>query len=241
MTLLDDLEKVDKTRAALQLYARRVKLARWILPDTARRFLQKLDLAFEDATRERRRILELIHADPVSRHRFKEREAAILDEALTPNPSAADLSGLKPFAPSLPLIAMADKVIALEHEEERWTKHLKDATFYYTAGIWQQDRVPVDRLTALLDDLGLNRNIARQARGAVLDGLQLRLQLEMRDAHGPASLQREALLARRREDPRNAKPISQDQENPLGDLLKKERPPRPADLQPAPHRSGRER
>lgn len=224
MDLLDELERVDATRATLNLYARRTKIVGWLLPETARRFIHKLDLAFEDATHERRRLLELIHADPVSRQRFKDKETALIQrdfekESVTLPP----LESLKPFEPTENLRVLAKKVVDLEREEAKRAEHFNEAAFYYKSGAWQQDRIPVARLTDLLDELGLDYRTARLARGRALDGLQWRLGHQMHPNHGPVSLQRESLLNEARADANSSRPPA-DRESPLQAMIRNVQP-----------------
>lgn len=72
----------------LATYSRRIRLARLLAPDTERRMQKRIDAQFNDLTRERRQLLELIKADPVLRQRlFDQEEAARKAAAPKPAPT----------------------------------------------------------------------------------------------------------------------------------------------------------
>ncbi|HEX2842064.1 hypothetical protein [Hyphomicrobium sp.] len=79
------LDTIDKKRAKLATYANRIKMARFFAPETERKLQKRIDTRFQDLTRERRQLLELIKADPVLRKRlFEKEEAALKASGTTP-------------------------------------------------------------------------------------------------------------------------------------------------------------
>lgn len=86
--LFTRLRKIDNRRATLNTYAQHIKLARILAPDLERRMQYRIDRRFNDLTRERRQLLELIKADPVLRKRLFDQEEAARKSA-EPKPAPA--------------------------------------------------------------------------------------------------------------------------------------------------------
>jgi len=78
------LKTIDRRRIMLATYSRRIRLTRPLAPETERRMQKRIDARFNDLTRERRQLVELIKADPVLRQRFYDQEEA-MRKAATPN------------------------------------------------------------------------------------------------------------------------------------------------------------
>ncbi len=70
------LKKIDQRRVLLATYSRRIRMVRLFTPDAERRMQKRIDARFNDLTRERRQLVELIKADPVLRQRFFDQEEA---------------------------------------------------------------------------------------------------------------------------------------------------------------------
>ncbi len=197
MDLLKELERTDQSRARLQLYIRRIQKARWLFPGSVKAIVREYEERFEEVTRERRRILELIHANPMERERYRAREKALLDKAaemMIPKPTLLPGTN-KPFKASDAAYAVGKRVAELELDEAKWESHLKEAQHYYITGAWQQHRIPVAKVTELMDDITLQRDIARMQRGRVFDGLYQRVGMELRPGQGAVSLQIDHLLS----------------------------------------------
>lgn len=79
--LLARMRAIDKDRARLLTYSKRIKLARIAAPQLERRVQTNIDRRFNDLTRERRQLLEIIRADPVLRKRFFDYEDSLLKAA----------------------------------------------------------------------------------------------------------------------------------------------------------------
>lgn len=71
------LKTIDRRRIMLATYSRRIRLTRPLAPETERRMQKRIDARFNDLTRERRQLVELIKADPVLRQRFYDQEEAM--------------------------------------------------------------------------------------------------------------------------------------------------------------------
>lgn len=78
------LKTIDRRRLALATYSRRIRLTRPLAPDAERRMQRRIELQFNDLTRERRQLLELIKADPVLRKRLFEQEEAARNKSNPP-------------------------------------------------------------------------------------------------------------------------------------------------------------
>lgn len=196
MDLLKELERVDQNRARLQIYIRRIEKARWLFPGTVKELVRAYEERFEEVTRERRRVLELIHANPIERERFRSREKALLDKAaemMIPKPPLPP-GTTKAFKASDAVYAVGKRVVDVEREEAKCERHLKEAQHYYITGAWQQHRIPVAKVTELMDDITLQRDIARMQRGRIFDGLYQRVGMELRPGQGSVSLQIDHLL-----------------------------------------------
>lgn len=196
MDLLKQLERADQNRARLQVYILRVQKARWLFPGTVREIVREYENRFEDATRGRRRILELIHANPLERERYRAREKVMLDKAaemLVPRKPLPP-GTYKPYRASDATYAVGKRVSALGANEALWETHLKEAQHYYITGAWQQHGIAVGKVTELMDDITLQRDIARMTRGRLLDGLFQRVGMELQPGQGSVSLQVDQLL-----------------------------------------------
>jgi hypothetical protein len=68
------LKKIDQRRVVLATYSRRIRMVRPLTPESERRMQKRIDTLFNDLTRERRQLVELIKADPVWRQRLFEQE-----------------------------------------------------------------------------------------------------------------------------------------------------------------------
>jgi hypothetical protein len=65
MSLIVDLDAIDAKRTYLQTVSRRMKMARWLEPDTEWRFQRTLTPALRCVLRQHRRLMALIMASPV--------------------------------------------------------------------------------------------------------------------------------------------------------------------------------
>lgn len=77
------LQKLDTRRVILHTYSRRIRMARFLAPDAERRMQLRLDRRFQDITRERRQLLEIIRSDPVLRTRLQDYEKELTANART--------------------------------------------------------------------------------------------------------------------------------------------------------------
>jgi len=76
--LIARLDDLDERRTKILTYKNRVRLAGYIMPQTARRLIDGFDERFQRLTVERRQVLELIRANPILRKRLYDREQAAL-------------------------------------------------------------------------------------------------------------------------------------------------------------------
>ncbi len=74
--LIQHLQDIDRRRARLVTYSRRIKMARPFAPETEQRMQANIDREFRNLTRERNQTLELIKADPVIRKQLHDLEEA---------------------------------------------------------------------------------------------------------------------------------------------------------------------
>ncbi len=78
------LKTIDRRRVMLATYSRRIRMTRPFAPDAESRMQKRIDAHFNDLTRERRQLVELIKADPALRKRLFDME----ENTHKPAPSA---------------------------------------------------------------------------------------------------------------------------------------------------------
>lgn len=224
--LIQELERLDRRRAETYYYGGKARALGLIAPGLAGKIIAGLDQRFQDLTRQREQVLQLIWADPVLRLKMREREKATIEEAHRRD-LAAEMRGKLPgklFKPSLALKQIGIKVVGLEQEEARRKDHYEEAWFYYKSSAWERDRVPIAKLDNLLADLKVKWDAVREARGRVTDGLHFNLEGEVgRRSKESLTLLQESLLHEVRSE---ILPRERDLQTPLSEFLEKERPKR---------------
>lgn len=95
------LRKIDLRRIILATYSRRIRLARPLAPDAERRMQRRIDAQFNDLTRERRQLLEIIKSDPVLRKRFHDQEDEARKAAEAKQQPAAEKDAEPKTAPAI--------------------------------------------------------------------------------------------------------------------------------------------
>ena len=89
------LKTIDRRRLILATYSRRIRMVRALAPDAERRMQKRVELQFNDLTRERRQLLELIKADPVLRKRLFDQEEAARKAAAPKTPDQAPSAAIQ--------------------------------------------------------------------------------------------------------------------------------------------------
>jgi hypothetical protein len=89
------LHSIDKSRNKLHTYSQRIKLARFFAPETEAKLQKRIDRKFNDLTRERRQLLEIIKADPILRQRHFDYEESVRKAATAGAPPPQARSPVK--------------------------------------------------------------------------------------------------------------------------------------------------
>lgn len=94
------LDIIDYKRAKLYSYSQRIKLARYFAPETEQKLQKRIDMRFQELTRERRQLLELINANPVLRKRLADKDEAARRAADRPKDAEASKTTTASSAPT---------------------------------------------------------------------------------------------------------------------------------------------
>ena len=138
MSLIDELERLDRQRTRLALYEERARRL-WFLPAMRKRFLARFAKRWHEASEKRSRVLGLIQADPAMRAELKAREQAALTTPSLPPRSGAGLE------------KQAAAIHALREQERRCRDVWQDAVWYYKSGEWKRHGLEVGEVTGVLD------------------------------------------------------------------------------------------
>lgn len=80
------IKVIDERRLYLATYRRRISMAALIAPNLERRMRARIDQRFNDLSRERQQLLELIKANPVLRKRLYDQDEAARKAATPTSP-----------------------------------------------------------------------------------------------------------------------------------------------------------
>lgn len=188
MDLLQQLATLDRQRGTLEGYIPRLRVARWLLPATVRRFERQINARITGLTEQRSRVLADIRADPHSLRRLEELYGA------QEQPASTLPRGTGGQVPSEELKILGHRVVDWELAEKEKEEQFLDGLGYYSGGLWKKEHVSDEAMDAFIDKLRTERDNTRLSRGAALDAFQRRLEREHGVGWGPVSLRREELL-----------------------------------------------
>lgn len=188
MDLLQQLATLDRQRSTLEAYIPRLRMARWLLPATARRLERQLNARITTLGAERNLVLAEIRADPHANRRLEELYAVNGQSALEVK------QGMGGFRPSEDLKVLGHRVVDWEMVEKEAERQFLDGLDYYSNGDWQKQGISSEAMDGFINGLRTERDNARLSRGAALDFFQRRLEREHGVGLGPVSLRRETLL-----------------------------------------------
>lgn len=183
MSLLDELERIDRTRRRLALHEERARRL-WFWPSLRKRWLKRFAERWHEATTRRSRILGLIQADPVLRAELKKRERAVVEAAQA-----------RPSVSTRELKKEAAAIISLREVERAARDAYQDCVWYYKSGDWKPHGLDVGEVTGVLDRFKSDMARACRARAARQDLFEKKV-AEAHPANADHILERERLLRR---------------------------------------------
>ncbi|MFD0986149.1 hypothetical protein [Methyloligella solikamskensis] len=158
------------------------------MPATRDRFIARLSKKFRQASEDRKRVLDIIEADPTLRQRLRKMEQAELEgpkgaKRSPASPSDRKAAGLdrSPARNAEGRVAITPKpvlenqalyVVGLTRAERLAKEAYQRAVWYYKWGDWKRDSVPVEEVGRLITRLKRDLMRARADRASAQEAFE---------------------------------------------------------------------
>lgn len=189
MSHLDDLDRITKKLEILRAYEQRLSRL-FFMPTTRDRMLERIHRKWRGLSNQRRHILDLIDTNPELKATLRHRERA---------------KHAPPPASDKYVLEASDNLARLLYDERRAKTAYQMGVWYYKGGDWKADALPLDTVTAMVDELKRRSTEAISARTTTQHLFEERVKTSM--LFDPAHIvEREKLLEAAKERFRKSEP-----------------------------------